>query len=155
MNLSIALLKTELTALKCMFPRFISLISIIYLTSTIRLWRLRKLRNKIIPLKKQCRKYRRCIVYRHPTTLQENLISALNERIMKITKSNQTFYIGGDFNVNISPDFSNPSADDFLNMILRNSAFPTITIPTSVTENSKTIIDNIITDDSNVIYCQA
>ena len=36
-------------------------------------------------------------------------------------------------------------------MILGNSAFPTLTIPTRVTENSKTIIDNIITNDSSII----
>ena len=70
---------------------------------------------------------------------------------MKITKTNQTFYLCGDFNVNISPESSNPSANDFLTMTLGNSAFPAITIPTRVTENSKTIIDNIITNDSNII----
>ena len=91
------------------------------------------------------------VVYRHPTPKHENFISALNESIMKITKTNQTFYLCGDFNVNISPESSNPSANDFLNMILGNSSFPTITIPTRVTKNSKTIIDNIITNDSNII----
>ena len=91
------------------------------------------------------------VVYRHPTPQRENFISALNESIMKITKTNLTFYLCGDFNVNISPEFSNPSANDFLNMILGNSAFPTITIPTHVTENSKTIIDNMITNNSNTI----
>ena len=91
------------------------------------------------------------VVYRHPTPKHKNFISALNESIMKITKTIQTFYLCGDFNVNISPESSNPFANDFLNIILGNSAFPTITIPTLVTENSKTIIDNIITNDSNII----
>ena len=58
------------------------------------------------------------VVYRHPTPKHENFISALNESIMKITKTNQTFYLCGDFNVNISSESSNPSANDFLNMIL-------------------------------------
>ena len=91
------------------------------------------------------------VVYRHPTPKHENFISALNESIIKITQTNQTFYLCGDFNVNISPKSSNPSANYFLNMILGNSAFPTITIPTRATENSKTIIDNIITNDFNNI----
>ena len=91
------------------------------------------------------------VVYRHPTPKHKNFISALNESIMKITKTNQTFYLCGDFNVNISPESSNPSANDFLNVILGNSVFPTLTIPTRITENSKTIIDNIITNDSNII----
>ena len=69
------------------------------------------------------------VIYRHPTPKHENFISALNESIMKITKTNQTFYLCGDFNVNISPESSNPSANDFLNMILGSCAFPTITIP--------------------------
>ena len=108
--------------------------------------------DKIISCKNQCEKYRTVgVVYRHPTPKHENFISALNESIMKITKTNQTFYLCGDFDVNILPESSNPSANDFLNMILGNSAFPTITIPTRVTENSKTIIDNIITNDSNII----
>ena len=63
----------------------------------------------------------------------------------------QTFYLCGDFNVNISPESSTPSVNEFLNVILGNSAFSTKTIPTRVTENSKTIIDNIITYDSNII----
>ena len=91
------------------------------------------------------------VVYRHPTPKHENFISALNENIMKIKKTNQAFYLCGDFNVNISPESSNPSANDFLNIILGNSAFPTITIPTRATENSKAVIDNIVTNDSNII----
>ena len=106
--------------------------------------------DKIISCKNQCEKYRRCSLSTS-TPKHENFISSLNESIMKITKTNQTFYLCGDFNVNISPESSNPSANHFLNMILGNSAFPTITIPTRVTENSKTIIDNILTNDSNII----
>jgi len=36
-------------------------------------------------------------------------------------------------------------------MLISNSACPTITLPTRVTDNSKTIIDNIITNDNNYI----
>ena len=53
------------------------------------------------------------VVYRHPTPKQENFISALNESIIKISKTNQTFYLCEDFNVNISPDSSNLSANVF------------------------------------------
>ena len=91
------------------------------------------------------------VVHRHPPSKHENFISALNKSIIKITKTNQTFYLCGDFHVNISPNSSNPSANDFLNMILRSSTFPTITIPTCITENLKTLIANIITNDSNII----
>ena len=74
-------------------------------------------------------------VYRHSTTKHENFVSALNESIMKITKTNQTFYLLGVVNISLES-----LTLDFLNIILGNSAFLTITIPTRVTQNSKTII---------------
>ena len=90
-----------------------------------------------------CMKHIVGTAYRHTTTQYENFICALTTSILNIVKTNQTFYLCGDFNVNIAPDSPNHHADVFIEMLLTDNAFSTITIPTRVTDNSKTIIDSM------------
>ena len=66
---------------------------------------------------------------------------------MKFSNSNSTFYILVDLNINSSSINRSPSAKRFLNTLLSCGAFPLITKPTRITDNSATIIDHIITND--------
>ena len=91
------------------------------------------------------------VAYRHPTSKHDDFIDAINCSIDKIAKSNQTFYLLGDFNINTAPNATNSSADKLINMLLSNNCHPLITIPTRVTNNSHTIIDNIITNDPKLL----
>ena len=88
------------------------------------------------------------IIYRHPTTTDVDIfIEELSTCLTKFSTNNSTFYILGDLNINSSSINRTPSAKRFLNMLLSCGAFPLITKPTRITDNSATIIDHIITND--------
>ena len=92
------------------------------------------------------------MAYRHPTSIHVDFIDAVNSNIDKITKSSQTLYLLGDFNMNSAPNATNSSADKLINMFLRSNCHLLITIPTCVTNTSHTIIDNIITNDPKLLF---
>ena len=88
------------------------------------------------------------IIYRHPTTSDVDVfIEELSTCLTKFSNNNSTFYILGDLNINSSSINRSPSAKRFLNMLLSCGAFPLITKPTRITDNSATIMDHIITND--------
>ena len=64
----------------------------------------------------------------------------------KLTESNNTFYILGDININTQ---NKSFAKKYLNVITSNGAVSVITEPTRVTAKTATVIDHIITNDSN------
>src|SRR5271163_3991325 len=53
-----------------------------------------------------------------------------------------TFFLG-DFNLDLLKSDLYPQTSEFLNNFMAHSFLPTITLPTRVTEHSKTLIDNI------------
>ena len=93
------------------------------------------------------------IDYRLPTSRQDDCIDAVNSSIDKIAKSNQTFYLLGDFNINIAPNVTNSSADKSVNMLLSNNCHSliVITIPNCVANTSHTIIHNVIINDPKLL----
>ena len=54
------------------------------------------------------------VAYCHPTNRHDDFIDAVNLSINKIAKSNQTFYLLGDFNINTAPNAINSSADKLI-----------------------------------------
>ena len=54
----------------------------------------------------------------------------------------------GDFNIDLLRDSSNLEVENFMDTLQSNLLIPTITLPTRITENSKTLIDNIISSPS-------
>ena len=84
-------------------------------------------------------------IYRHPTTSDVDVfIEELSTCLTKFSNNNSTFYILGDLNINSSSINRSPSGKRFLNMLLSCGAFPLITKPTRITDNSAT---TIITND--------
>jgi len=82
-------------------------------------------------------------IYRHPKADMTNFISAFSTSLHGL--DNITFYILGDFNVNVSCLSSN-HVSDYLNMLATYNTFEIITKPTRVTDSSATIIDHILTN---------
>ena len=62
--------------------------------------------------------------------------------------SNSTYYILGDMNINISNDVQTTLKSDYLNMLTANNTRQLITKFTRVADNSKSLIDHILTNDS-------
>ena len=88
------------------------------------------------------------IVYRHPDASKvDNFIEDLSTCITELCSSNETFFVLGDININISPVHRSTAANRYINMLLSHGVQPLITLPTRVTDVSATIIDHILTND--------
>ena len=93
-------------------------------------------------------------VYRHPNNNSnyiKNFTGALVNTISKINKRKGTFYLLGDFNIDITINKRTSSSLLFLDHLISCYSLPIITIPTRVTKISSTIIDHIITNNTSHI----
>jgi hypothetical protein len=86
-----------------------------------------------------------CCLYCPPKCKLQDII-LLIESLRSLTNQRLPLIIGGDFNVNLLDD--NDSALTFLNSIHSIGLHPTISLPTRVSENSSTLIDNFLCDFS-------
>ena len=95
----------------------------------------------------------KCIVgtvYRHPDqSTVKNFLDGFSACLNDLATSNKLYYILGDFNINILKSKRTSRSHDYINLIVANGAVPIITKPTKVTPESYSIIDHIITNDSN------
>ena len=83
-------------------------------------------------------------IYRPPRELAENyevFNAKLEEAISTIQYANQVLLIG-DFNIDLLKVNDKPHVNDFFDMLLSGGFIPKITLPTRVTDQSKTLIDN-------------
>ena len=62
------------------------------------------------------------------------------------TTVNKTFFLAGDFNINLLDFETNKKVQSFVNLMFEFSMIPTINKPTRVTKHTATAIDNIITN---------
>ena len=89
-------------------------------------------------------------IYRHPsmsiTDFNDNYISPLLE---KLSFENKNITVLGDFNVNLLNHDQDNQTSEFINLMATGSLLPTITKPTRVTSRSKTLIDNIFSNDTS------
>ena len=70
----------------------------------------------------------------------------LNKCLAKLNKESKEVYVAGDFNIDLLKYESNNNFSDFYNLVTSNGFLPMITQPTRITENSKTLIDNIFSN---------
>ena len=73
--------------------------------------------------------------------------SIFETAIEKISNENKEFYLLGDFNLDLLKIDDDTKIEDFYNIISSNLLAPHITIPTRVTLTSKTLIDNIFSNN--------
>jgi len=86
-------------------------------------------------------------VYKHPY-MDIDEFNSLFETVMdKISTENKEFYLRGDFDLNLLQIDDENKIDDFYNIISSNLLVPHITIPTRITSTSKTLIDNIFSNN--------
>ena len=90
-------------------------------------------------------------IYKHPI-MDTNafIINYLNPLLQKLHKENKQIILLGDFNIDLLKFGSNNSVDNFIDSLQSFSLIPSISLPTRITENSKTLIDNIFHTPSNL-----
>lgn len=83
-------------------------------------------------------------IYRHPSmSLSEFNSDFLSPLLDKVTLENKTIVLLGDFNVNLLNMNTNNNISNFLDIMGNNLILPQIILPTRITTESKTLIDNI------------
>ena len=88
-------------------------------------------------------------VYRPPRDNIENYQCFTNEFDNVVKQLSGDVVICGDFNINLLKFDERTSVNDFLENILSNGYLPKITLPTRLTRNSGTLIDNAFVKMSN------
>ena len=90
------------------------------------------------------------VVYRAHTRI-DDFISDIDPIFKTLSHERKTIYVMGDFNIDLLKADTNRPTHDYLELIYSYSLLPTIYKPTRITESTATIIDNILTNDDNVI----
>ena len=88
------------------------------------------------------------IVYKHPVIqhikFNDGCITSL---LNKLKTENKATIVAGEFNLNMIKYTQVRGAHQFLETLLSDNFIPQITLPTRVTKNSATLIDNIFSDN--------
>lgn len=83
-------------------------------------------------------------IYKHPLMpIDEFNSNFLNPLLEKVSTENKTLMLLGDFNIDLLKAESNSKVSNFLDIMGSHSLVPSILMPTRITTESKTLIDNI------------
>ena len=89
-------------------------------------------------------------MYTHPTkSINYFNEKYFNEFIKNISSENKISYLSGDFNIDLLKIENDDSIKDFYNRLTSNLFVPHNTLPTRITSHSRTLIDNIFSNDPN------
>jgi len=92
-----------------------------------------------------CKKIIIGTIYRAPNADHTIFNDQLKNIIM--LQKNKTFYLCGDFNIDLLKIANNNYVSNFLDLMYSNGLYPLINKPTRITAHSKSIIDNIYTSE--------
>ncbi len=87
-------------------------------------------------------------VYRPPGQDINEFNDFIDKILTNATKNPKIVYLMGDFNINLLNEDIHSLTNDFVNIILSHSLYPSITKPTRITSNTATLIDNIFTNST-------
>ena len=89
-------------------------------------------------------------IYKHPTmSIDEFNIDFLCLLLDKVSAENRTVILLGDYNIDLLKTEINPKYSNFLDIMGSHLLLPSILLPTRITTNSKTLIDNIFVSASH------
>ena len=87
-------------------------------------------------------------IYRHPSMEIDDFNQNFFEQIIKeLIHDNKITYLLGDFNIDLLKLETDDNINSFYNILTSNLFVPHITLPTRITSHSKTLIDNIFSND--------
>ena len=94
--------------------------------------------------------------YRPPNTdidiFLKDLEIILKKLDCKELKGAEEILISGDFNINVLSHLNHSPTNRFLSLLLTHSFMPTITLPSRISDNSATCIDNIFSNKQNLNF---
>lgn len=86
-------------------------------------------------------------IYRRPVDLLDNytqFITELSTNLSKLESNNTDVIIAGDYNINLLKVNEKPIIAEYFDMLTNHSFFPKITLPTRLSNNNGTLIDNFL-----------
>ena len=89
-------------------------------------------------------------IYRHPHDNNDNFddfLTYLEHTLVKLSKENKVIYLCGDFNADLLKYENINHYRRFYDLLSSFGIFPMILLPTRVTKDSATIVDNIFTNN--------
>ena len=86
------------------------------------------------------------VIYRPPGNKIKEFEETFEHFLLGINREKKQCYLMGDFNIDTLKIGQNTLSDNFMNQLLSSSFYPLITKPTRITQNSATLIDNILTN---------
>ena len=86
------------------------------------------------------------VIYSTPDSDKSKFLDYYGQLIDQLQMKSESFFILGDFNIDIFKYGRDSNSNDFINKTLGKGCIPLITKPTRVTPTSSTCIDNIITN---------
>ena len=85
-------------------------------------------------------------VYKPPDTNVHIFNEHFNDLLRRISKERKKCIIMADFNIDLLKIYTNGQTTDFIHGMFASAFYPTISRPTRVTQQTATLIDNIITN---------
>ena len=70
----------------------------------------------------------------------------------KLSFENKELYLLGDYNIDLLKTDDDYNIDEYYNIITSNFLVPRITLPTRITSTSRTLIDNIFSNNLNFVH---
>ena len=86
------------------------------------------------------------VINRPPGNKIKEFEETFEHFLLGINREKKQCYLMGDFNIDTLKIGQNTLSDNFMNQLLSSSFYPLITKPTRITQNSATLIDNILTN---------
>ena len=86
-------------------------------------------------------------IYRCTLYLNDHYNEFINEfrpHLSRLGSNNADVIIAGDYNINLLDVNTKPIISDYFDMVTENSFYPKITLPTRLTNNNGTLIDNFL-----------
>ena len=90
------------------------------------------------------------VVYRFHTSIN-NFITDIKPIYIKLNSEKKQFHVMGDFNKDLLKAESQRPIHEYLELISSFSYLPTIYKPTRITETTATLIDNILTNNEQIV----
>ena len=87
-------------------------------------------------------------VYRPPNTSEPEFNTKLSNLLKELSSRNRKCVFAGDFNLDLLKVNQHKQTSLFLENMLGNNMLPCITLPTRVTHQTATLIDNVFVDNS-------
>ncbi len=86
-------------------------------------------------------------IYRHPCMEIEPFNELLDKLLKKLDSEKKISYLMGDFNLDLLNTESDEKISNYYDILTSHLFVPHITLPTRITSTSKTLIDNIFSND--------